>query len=242
LQAVIGAYGTAYFEKKCTAGVCDAWNEVSLIDPGKMFGGDGSIALSCTTDPAAPQCDVTMTMKGGFGWEYQTFAVCPKVGGAVTKCNGCQSCPSFFKIATDRTTDRMVWLRAGFTRDVVEADEFYFTANNLIARWKWHGQTKGEPYSPPRLVYSELVTYSTPFSDFGTANKANCLSKTTVDAVLKAAADKKGLKNKIILQSGPVQDLIKNAPYKTIDEAILKIKGIGSVNVVYVSFMWNFFC
>jgi hypothetical protein len=91
------------------------------------------------------------------------------------------------------------------------------------------------------------------------AVKTNCLSKTSADAVLKAAAEKKGLKNKIVLQASasaraslsssscanvhppppfvavqtaPVQELIKNAPYKSIDEAIVKIKGIGPVNVV----------
>jgi hypothetical protein len=59
------------------------------------------------------------------------------------------------------------WSRTNFVRDVVEADEFYFTDERLVARWKWMGQTPAVVGAPSRLQYSQLIAYSTPFSDFG---------------------------------------------------------------------------
>jgi len=242
VKAVIGAYSTSYFTKYCDGGICDPWTIQSLVSD-RIFGGEGSITLQCSvpTDMTKAECGVTMTMKGGYGYEYQSFAICPKVGGGVTKCNGAQSCPAYYSLATDRSTDRTFWSRTDFVKTVTEADEFYFTADQVIARWKWHGQSRPE-YSTPKFLYSELIAVSTPISDFGAPLQTNCLSKTTTAAVMKAARDQKKLKNKIVLQEGPVTDLIKSAPYKSIDEAILKIKGIGPVNVIYVSFMWNFTC
>jgi len=243
VKAVIGAYSSSYFTKYCTAGVCAPWAVSNLIST-STFGGEGSIALSCSvpTDMTKAECGVTMTMKGGYGYEYQSFAICPKVGGGVTKCNGAQSCPSYYSLKTDRSTDRTFWDRTDFIKTVVEADEFYFTNDQVIARWKWHGNTKAEVGAPSKLLYSQLVAVSTPLTDYGNPPKTNCLSKQTVDSVMKAAAERKGLKNKIVLQNEPVAALIKSAPYKSIDEAIVKIKGIGPVNVIYVSFMWNFQC
>ncbi len=137
VKAVIGAYSTAYFEKRCNQGVCNKvciqrrppppppvraltlfgvprvvphtqWAEVDLVNAKNMFGGEGSVALSCSvpTDLSKAVCEVTMTMKGSYGWEYQAFAICPKVGGAVTKCNGAQSCPSYFTLGSDSATGR----------------------------------------------------------------------------------------------------------------------------------------
>ena len=237
VTAVIGAYSTAYMRKLCNNGECKDWSLVSLTGS-NTFGGDGSIALSCTVpqDLSTAQCSLTLTMKGTYGWEYQAFTLCGNVGGgAAAKCT---HDPSYFGTDTDNQ-GRSFWNRRtlpkgnGYTMHAL-----YFTNDQLVIRWKFQGVVPSVG-----LYYQDLIALSTPLTDFGAPAKTNCLSKATADEVISAAVNKKGLKNKqIVLQKDAVEALIKSAPYKTIDEAILKIKGIGPVNVVYVSFQWNFQC
>ena len=237
-KKVVSMYQSSHIYKSCRNGLCEAWKDNGGLAGRGIFGGDGLIALDY--DTRAKKLSIRLLMNGTFGYENQQHFMCEDIGDKVTKCS---VPPRVYTLQKGNSyDDRSYWTNTNLIQgEDIETNELYVTKTRILHVYKYFNKQDKVFMDGVTSSNNLLITYSASLDDFANPDKGNCLSKAKVDDVM-ASKDAFLKRYVIVLQRGPVTELIQKAPYPDIESAVKAIKGIGFKNVLYISRKYDFTC
>ena len=237
-KKVVSMYQSSHIYKSCKNGQCDAWKDNGGLSGKGVFGGDGLIALDY--DTRAKKLSIRLLMNGTYGYENQQHFMCEDIGDKVTKCS---VPPRIYTLQKMHSyDDQSYWTNTDLIQGSdIESNDLYITKSRILHVYKYFN--KQDKYALDGTASSSnlLITYSANLDDFVNPDKGNCLSKAKVAEVM-ASKDAFLKRYVIVLQVGPVTELIQKAPYQDVESAVKAIKGIGFKNVLYISRKYDFTC